>query len=101
MITKIKSKEIVGTSFHGDTVRATYAQLRTLFGEPSFVDGDKSHAEWFLSMDGCIFTVYDWKESTSPYHLPGHFYEWHIGAFTKASSARATAALNVILGGGK
>jgi hypothetical protein len=85
-----KTKQSIGgTSFHGQTIYATPAQLRTAMGEPysEVNDGkDKVNMEWEMETDnGNVFSVYDWKE----YRPLDEFerIEWHIGA-KDASIAR-------------
>lgn len=70
-----------GTSFHGDTVRATVNQLTAVCGEILCKgdSSDKSQYDWLMETeDGQVFTVYDWKE----YRNFGEddVLEWHIGA---------------------
>jgi len=67
-----------GTSFHGDTVRATANQLIAICGEPEYRGdtSDKSQYDWVMETeDGQVFTIYDWKE----YETPMGRYQWHIG----------------------
>ena len=68
-----------GTS-HKGYVTATYDELVERFGEPTFLNGDKTTVEWSLQfqikdIDGD--TVYDWKSTSTP---EGE-YRWNIGGF--------------------
>ena len=70
-----------GTSFHGDTVRATANQLIAICGEPEYRGdtSDKSQYDWVMETEfGQVFTIYDWKE----YRNFGmdEVLEWHVGA---------------------
>lgn len=62
----------------------TYAALVAVLGEPHTRGGHKTTVEWeFYCRDGTTFTVYDWKESTTPLGE----YRWHVGGSSKALSA--------------
>lgn len=43
-------------------IRATYAELVELFGEPQDGDKEKVDAEWIIDIDGQIITIYNWKD---------------------------------------
>ncbi len=72
-----------GTSLVGE-IKATYKQLKKLFGEPSGSDGYKSDAEWEIKFeDGTVATIYNWKdgknyrgESGTPVEA---ITDWHVG----------------------
>jgi hypothetical protein len=66
--------EVNGTSLQG-SVFTTYEHLVATFGEPTIIDGDKTHAEWILSLQGETVTIYDWKTDS----LPLERYAWHVG----------------------
>lgn len=59
-------------------VKATYARLLELFGEPVQVKSDHSRVEWRVEFsDGEILCVYDWNESVpleevTVWHVAGH-----------------------------
>ena len=71
-----------GSSFHGNTVRASVQELKDAFGETTYAvdtfDGKVSHEWVFETSEGYVFTLYDWKEyrELSDYEQ----IEWHIGA---------------------
>lgn len=80
----------MGTSFHGDTIKSTVAELTKVFGEPELSGDcdDKTQYEWDLSYNGIPFAIYDWKE----YHtikMKEKIY-WHIGARTQDESEMIT-----------
>ena len=81
----------VGTSLQG-YAKTTYAELVKKLGEPHQGEsGDgKVTVEGCFSYDDGLFTVYDWKEGTTPDQL----YWWHIGG----TSARALAAFSLATG---
>lgn len=90
---------INGTSFHGQVIEATVADLRVVLGEPDYEqnDGsDKSNFDWSgVTADGEVFTVYDWKEYRS---LPEHeVIEWHIGGHSMLATINAKLELEQIL----
>lgn len=76
------SADVNFTSLSG-YVRTTYDTLVAVFGEPNFTDGDKTTAEWDLSVHAMVhgvekefpITIYDYKEDATP---RGE-YDWHIG----------------------
>lgn len=83
---------LVGTSFHGSTVKATVRQLMEILGEPTYavVDEDeKIQYEWDCECetsdeDTFYVTVYDWKEYRE--FSEHETIEWHIGARTSWDS---------------
>jgi hypothetical protein len=79
----LSNKNISGTSFHGQTIKATYNELvEALGGPPQYTNGDKSNYDWTCETnDGTVFTVYDWKE----YRKFGddETIEWHIGSYSE------------------
>lgn len=80
-----------GTSFHGQTFRATVNEIARVCGEPTeYGDpGDKVQYEWDMETeDGTVFTIYDWKEYR--HYSKDATIEWHIGAH---SGAQAHAGL--------
>jgi len=78
----------MGTSLQG-YVTATYQQLKSLLGEPTFgpdgnMDG-KVTCEWVLKFeDGSVVTVYDWKTYS---RTPRKMYEWHVGGTSPQAEA--------------
>ena len=83
-----------GSSLQGH-FRATYDELVTAFGEPTYraeQDGgfDKVWTEWNLEFrvpdedgdfDYVVATIYDWKEDGPYASRTGAVYTWHIGGF--------------------
>jgi hypothetical protein len=73
-----------GTSRRG-TVKTTYDELVAVFGEPTYMGGDKTTAEWNIEFvineehwDGeeyVVATIYDWKMDSTPYGP----HDWHVG----------------------
>jgi len=98
-----------GTSLRG-YIRASFAQLRELFGEPMGSSGDgKVSTEWhFVGQQGQVITLYDYKETKEYDDSPGMptveefrswpFHVWHVGAKHGADAlafvAWLTAQLN-------
>jgi hypothetical protein len=89
-----------GTSFHGDTFRASVSDLRKICGEPTFEcnDGsDKVNFDWTMeTSDGEVFTIYDWKEYRSI--SESEMIKWHVGGHngyvTKKAVNEIASALN-------
>lgn len=85
---KKANQSVMGTSFHGATVRATVNELKWILGIPAIEDNsgeDKTNFEWECQLqDGAVFTIYDWKED----RVLGldEMVEWHIGAFNSFTS---------------
>lgn len=68
------------TSFQG-YLNATFSELTTILGAPTFDPGDeldKSNFQWCVMFCGNLFTVYDWK-STVEYSIKERQL-WHVGA---------------------
>ena len=84
-------KDISGTSFHGITFNASVNEITEMFGEPSYEDNygdDKVNFEWNMeTIDGDMFTIYDWKEYKK-LDL-NEIVEWHIGAESRSISVQA------------
>jgi len=86
---------INGTSFHGDIVSASYAELVRRFGEPERTDAeDKIQAEWLFVIGGEPVSLYDWKEYDTPV---ADVTKWHVGARSKLAGRAAAAALASVL----
>lgn len=73
-------QETNGTSFHSQTLRFTYNDLKSAFGFSDGGDGEKVNCEWNLKIGDIPFTIYDWKEQCNPEYYPDHYFEWHIGS---------------------
>jgi len=102
---KKSDKSQLMTSFHRVTYTATVAQLKKMFGEPTFNwnDGEsKTNMEWVLETTekdnnwdipvGTVFTLYDWKE-----YRPledDDIINWHIGTHSKFASWQAQHELH-------
>ena len=88
-----------GTSFHGDTFRASVADLRQICGEPYSEqnDGsDKCNFDWVMETeDGTIFTVYDWKEYRPL--MEDEVIEWHIGGRSGLTTGKALSEITEAL----
>lgn len=69
-----------GTFLQG-YITCSYDTLVQVFGEPSDGDGYKTQAEWAGKSNDTVFTIYDWKESQSPFDVT----DWHIGGMTQKS----------------
>lgn len=89
-----------GTSFHNDTLVATATELQATFGEADYWNNtgeDKVNLEWVLqTAEGDVFTIYDWK-TDEPLDLDRRI-EWHIGARSKAVSAKACSLVKHLMG---
>lgn len=69
------ANDINGTSLQG-SITIKYQDLVNVLGKPHWNDGDKITAEWnFKTVEGVVFTIYDYKEERTPKDL----YDWHIG----------------------
>lgn len=80
--------KVNGSSLRG-YVCTTYGELVARFGQPLGA-GDKVTAEWLLEFsNGVVATIYDWKESETPYGV----YSWHIGGHTGEAVELVKAAL--------
>lgn len=75
---------INGTSFHGVTVEATYAEMEAKLGVPHFRNGDNTTCEWFaVDEDGNVVAIYDWNAIEDAAARCDKI-TWHIGAHSKA-----------------
>ena len=81
-----------GTSLQG-YAKPTYAELVKKLGEPhQGKSGDgKVTVEWCFSYEDELFTVYDWKEGTTP----DQPYWWHIGGTSPTSLHAFTLASGI------
>ena len=96
-VTKMKNpNDLYSTSFHGDTLYASFEQLEKLFGLNARYEGDsKTTYEMDLEIAGIPFSIYDWKEGeiekTDRVHL-------HIGARTLEESDKVRSLLSSTYG---
>jgi len=73
-----------GTSL-SNYVEASYAQLVSLFGAPSYNEtsaDDKVDVEWVLANEeGQVVTIYNWKDYDGGHRARSSLsYRWHIGS---------------------
>lgn len=81
-------KIINGTKATGKKFHCSIGRLFQTFGQPCFVDQDKSFFCWVLeTSDGDVYTVYDWKEETKPGQHD--VIEFNIGAKTARIGKKA------------
>ena len=87
------SKNVGGTSFHGDTILASCNDIRSKLDiDVACYGGDKTNFEFELELeDGTPFTIYDWKEGDWVDEDTTLYY--HIGARTSEDSKKALQAL--------
>lgn len=84
-LTQIKSQfhehsNASGTCYIGAIIM-DYDELVLLFGEPHYLNGDKTLAEWCIKYaDGTIATIYDWKNYGLQKEQIKH---WHVGGFDR------------------
>lgn len=76
-----------GTHLQGE-IRATFADLCAIFGEPMAGDGHKVDAEWHVRFeDDTVATIYNWKDGVSycgPNGTPiWQIKKWHVGGHSK------------------
>lgn len=99
---KRSDKDIVGTSFHHHTFKASKAHLTEAIGEPEWTERayqdikDKVQNEWICETeDGDVFTIYDWKE----YRVYGddEIIEWHIGGHKSSVTRQAQEEIEAVL----
>lgn len=98
---KKTNKSLNGTSFHGNTITATVADLMNVLGAPDCTGdtNDKVQNEWELELqDGTVFSVYDWKEYRS--YTDTEEIEWHIGGMSENATYRAQCYLEEALAEG-
>ena len=81
-------------------VKATYAELRSLFGKPMTWDDGKVDAQWVVEFsDGTIASVYNWKDGVAYLGETGlpikNITEWHVGGFSSAAHAMVQIAIDL------
>ena len=87
--------DVVGTSFHHTVIKASYDDIVKVFGEPAFTgEGDKVQAEWEGTIDGKVFTIYDYKEEQPAVSVTN----WHVGGKEKATTDAVLAHFNQEMG---
>ena len=86
---KVKMQEVdgIGTSLQGE-INISYQDLVSVFGEPNTKnDGYKTDAEWIGTIDGEVFTIYNYKSGKNYLGKDGleveEITEWHIGGKQK------------------
>ena len=96
---KLSTKNVIGTSFHDDTVTCSVNDLKTMLGDPEYENNtgkNKVNFEWICETDkGDVFTIYDYKK----YHVidEDKYIEWHIGGHNKDVTYLAKIELNDML----
>lgn len=84
-----------GTHFMGHTIKASYLELMTLFGSPHELNIDgKVRAQWALTIDGKVYTIYDGKSSFNPTLSYKKMLNWHIGSHSESTAERAQEKIN-------
>ena len=89
---KTADKETDGTSYHGITIKATANELMILAENNGceYIDNagdvyEKSQYDFgFITPEGVVFTVYDWKEYRQ--FSVHEILRWHIGGHTEMAS---------------
>lgn len=87
------------TSFFGHTITATPAQLKKMFGAPTYDDNngfDKTNLEWVMeNSTGAVVTIYDWKT----YSPLGNNEEvhWHLGGHSGQATSQAQKEIESLL----
>ena len=81
-------------------VKATYAELRSLFGKPMTWDDGKVDAQWVVEFsDGTIASVYNWKDGVAYLGEAGlpikNITEWHVGGLSSAAHAMVQIAIDL------
>lgn len=82
-----KHDDPTGTSLQGE-LRASYAQLVSLFGRHHYNDGYKSDAEWCFMTPAGVVTIYNYKDGRNycgrKEGIPlQQIEEWHVGGTNK------------------
>ncbi len=71
-----------GTSLQG-YVSCDYATLVNIFGEPEEGDPYKTDANWYVTINGTVCTIYNYKDGRNYLGARGldkeNITEWHIG----------------------
>ena len=88
-----------GASLVGE-VKATYAELRSLFGKPLEWECGKVDAQWIVEFsDGTIATIYNWKDGVAYLGEAGlpvkKITDWHIGGLSPAAHTMVQIALDL------
>lgn len=74
--------DAAGTSYAGEFPKGTdFVDLSEVFGEPKYPAGGdgKIQAMWRGTIDGEVFTIYDYKQDVEPPDVD----DWHIGGKSK------------------
>jgi hypothetical protein len=88
-----------GSCLQGE-IKATYEELRTLFGKPCEGDGYKVDAQWVIRFaDGTLSTIYNWKDGLNYCGDAGtpveDITEWHVGGMATASLDQVVITLDL------
>jgi hypothetical protein len=84
---KMGNVDVCGTFLQG-YINAKYSDMIKVFGNPnSEGDEHKTDAEWFGTIDGDVFTIYNYKDGKNYNGKDGlsvkNITDWHIGGFKK------------------
>lgn len=93
----IKTFDTASTSFHYGYIKASYNELKDIFGKHHTDDGiDKVSAEWGMKHKDSkiVFTIYDYKEYDNyPIYNKDAKYEWHIGTYNEDATNKIVSIL--------
>ena len=95
----VSEKDVIGTSFHGDTINASIKELTKILGKPTYEDKsikEKVNFEWVLeTSNGKVVTLYTWKEYRR--FKKSEVVNLHIGGFKKSDTSIAKEELEFLL----
>ena len=83
-----------GSSFHGDTVKATLSELTEIMGEPLHLNDSKVIYLWEMKKD-FPFSIYDWRRTKGI--NDNTEVDWHIGTHSQTKSRYAKNYLHLEL----
>jgi len=76
-----------------------YEKLVDTFGEPTYLDGDKTDADWNIEFaDGTVATIYNWNPCKDEFYCPQDptvINDWHIGGFSDDAVKNITEVLGI------
>ncbi len=89
-----------GTSLQG-YISCDYATLVNIFGESEEGDPYKSDANWFVSINGTVCTIYNYKDGRNYLGARGldkeNITEWHVGGKSVRSVKLVESAISTYL----
>ena len=80
------SKSVLGTSFYGGYIYSSANEISKICGDPYKIYDEKVTYKWELEIGDIVFTIYDYREASSPNMSTKVYY--HLGTLTEEDTEK-------------